>query len=279
MNQALVKKCPLVLENSGSKKIISVGDVSFGGQELIIMAGPCALEDREQVMETAAYLKGMGVKVFRGGAYKPRTSPYGFQGLGIQGLELLAEVREKYGLVTITEIVSEKTLDAAKDMIDVIQIGARNMQNFELLKAVGKTRKPVLLKRGLAATLEEWILAAEYLMSEGNNQVLLCERGIRTFEQVTRNTLDLSVVPILKELTGLPVIVDPSHATGRKELISPMSRAAIAAGADGLIVEVHPNPDVALCDGPQSMDLGEFKDYLKGLEPITHAVQKSLGRE
>jgi 3-deoxy-7-phosphoheptulonate synthase len=234
--------------------VIKVKDVEIGGNEIILMAGPCAVESREQLLETAEIVKKAGAKILRGGAFKPRTSPYSFQGLGEKGLEILAEAREKTGLPIITEVVGTDTVDVVAEYADIVQIGARNMQNFPLLKAVGRINKPVMLKRGLSATIEEWLNAAEYIMNEGNFNVILCERGIRTFETMTRNTLDLSSVPIVKHLSHLPVIVDPSHAAGNWRWVMPLARGAVAVGADGLIIEVHPNPKEALSDGPQSLN-------------------------
>ena len=223
--------------------IIRVGDVEIGGDRLIIIAGPCAVEERSRTLEIARLVRQCGALLFRGGAFKPRTSPYSFQGLGEEGLKILAEVRQETGMGVVTEMTSPSQAELMVRYVDVVQIGARNMQNFELLKCVGRIGKPVLLKRGLAATIEEWLMSAEYILSEGNDQVILCERGIRTFETYTRNTLDLTAVPVIKELTHLPIIIDPSHATGIREKVSPMARAAIAAGADGLTIEVHNEPD------------------------------------
>ncbi|HHW03702.1 MAG TPA: 3-deoxy-7-phosphoheptulonate synthase [Thermoanaerobacterales bacterium] len=234
--------------------VIKVKDVEIGGNEVILMAGPCAVESREQLLETAEIVKKAGARILRGGAFKPRTSPYSFQGLGEKGLEILAEAREKTGLPVITEVVGTDTVDVVAEYADILQIGARNMQNFPLLKAVGRLDKPVMLKRGLSATIEEWLNAAEYIMNEGNFNVILCERGIRTFENMTRNTLDLSSVPIVKHLSHLPVIVDPSHAAGNWRWVMPLARGAVAVGADGLMIEVHPNPKEALSDGPQSLN-------------------------
>ena len=239
--------------------VIEVGDsrecqpVTIGGDEPVVMAGPCAVENREQVLITARAVKAAGAHMLRGGAFKPRTSPYQFQGLGVEGLKLLAEAREVCGLPVITEVMEPGMVEAVAEYADVLQIGTRNMQNFPLLLAAGRQSKPVMLKRGLASTIEEWLLAAEYIMAAGNPNVILCERGVRSFDPQTRNVLDLACVPLLHQLTHLPVIVDPSHATGRRELIQPMSRAGIAAGADGLILEVHPDPNTALCDGKQSI--------------------------
>lgn len=237
-----------------NRTVVKVRDVEIGGDEVILIAGPCAVESRQQLLETAAYAKAAGAKALRGGAFKPRTSPYSFQGMGEEALKILAEARERTGLPVVTEVVGTETVDVVAYYADILQIGARNVQNFSLLKAVGKTGKPVLLKRGLSATIEEWLNAAEYILSEGNFNVILCERGIRTFETMTRNTLDLSAVPIVKHLSHLPVIVDPSHAAGSWRWVVPLSRAAVAVGADGLIVEVHPSPKEALSDGSQSLN-------------------------
>lgn len=257
------------------KTIINVGDVIFGGNQLTLIAGPCAVEDREGYIEAALALKEIGVQMLRGGAFKPRSSPYSFQGLADEGLSILAEAKEVTGLPVVTEVMDTRDIEAVLQVADVIQIGSRNMQNFMLLKEVGRTDKPVILKRGLAATIEEWLLAAEYIMSEGNLQVVMCERGIRTFETHTRNTLDISAVPAIKELSHLPVIVDPSHASGRKDMIAPLSKAAIAAGADGLLIEVHPNPEAALCDGGQSLTPSQYAALVRECVPVARAV----GRE
>ena len=242
--------------------IVRVGDIEFGGDNFQLIAGPCSVESEAQIIEVAKAVKASGAKILRGGAFKPRTSPYAFQGLKGTGIELLLKAKEETGLPVVTELISLSYLDMF-DKVDVIQIGARNMQNFELLKEVGKTRKPILLKRGLANTLQELLMSAEYIMSEGNDQVILCERGIRTFETMTRNTLDLSAVPVLREKTHLPIIIDPSHATGVARLVEPMSLAAVGAGADGLIIEVHNDPKHALCDGAQSITPEQF-DVLAG---------------
>ena len=248
--------------------IIDVDGVKIGGDNFVIMAGPCAVESHDQLMQTAAAAKAGGAQILRGGAYKPRTSPYSFQGLEVEGQKYMAEAREATGLKVITEVTSEHALEAAVNYVDIIQIGARNMQNFELLKEAGKINKPVMLKRGLAATIDEWLNAAEYIMSEGNEDVILCERGIRTFETSTRNTLDISAVPVIKSKSHLPIIVDPSHASGVRAYISPLSRAAVAAGADGLMIEVHPCPEKALSDGAQSLDPGDFKKLTEELRPF-----------
>jgi 3-deoxy-7-phosphoheptulonate synthase len=239
------------------------------------MAGPCAVESEEQILSTARYLKEKGVKFLRGGAYKPRTSPYSFQGLEEEGFRILSKAREETGLLIVSEAVSSKSLELAAKYVDIIQIGARNMQNFSLLQVVGRMKLPVMLKRGLSATIEEWLNAAEYIMNEGNYNIILCERGIRTFETYTRNTMDLSSIPAVKELSHLPVIADPSHGTGRWKLVTPMSRAAIAAGADGIIVEVHPCPKAALSDGPQSLNFETFSELMDDIRKIAVI----LGRE
>jgi len=256
--------------------IIRVGDVAIGGDRLVVIAGPCAVESRGRSLEIARAVKSCGAVLFRGGAFKPRTSPYSFQGLGEEGLKILAEVREETGMGVVTEMTSTSQADLMMKYVDVVQVGARNMQNFELLKCVGRIGKPVLLKRGLAATIEEWLMSAEYILSEGNDQVILCERGIRTFERYTRNTLDLTAVPVIHALTHLPIIIDPSHATGIREKVSPMARAAIAAGADGLTIEVHTEPDKALSDGPQSLYPEQFKQLMRDLYVIAPVVGKQL---
>lgn len=254
------------------KSVIKVGSAFIGGDELALIAGPCAVESYDQVFETAEAVAASGVKFFRGGAFKPRTSPYAFQGKGKEGLKILAEVREQFGLNIVTEAMDEKGVDLVEKYGDCIQIGARNMQNFALLKYVGKTRKPVLLKRGLSATLEELLLAAEYIMAEGNYDVILCERGVRTFSNHARNTLDLSIVPAVKSISHLPIIVDPSHGTGKNNLVRPMARAGVAAGADGLIVEVHPCPEDALCDGAQALLPSQFRTLVNEVRAIHEAL-------
>jgi 3-deoxy-7-phosphoheptulonate synthase len=256
--------------------VINIQGIEVGGNSLVMMAGPCAVESEEQLMETALFLKKQGVQFLRGGAYKPRTSPYSFQGLGEEGLKLLAKVREETGLLIVSEVVSTDSLEKALEYVDVLQIGARNMQNFDLLQHVGKSKMPVVLKRGLSSNIEEWLNAAEYILSEGNYQVILCERGIRTFETATRNTLDLSSVPLIKEISHLPIIVDPSHGTGKWNLVTPMARAAIAAGADGLIVEVHPNPQVALSDGNQSLNFESFTKLMDEIRKIAPILRREL---
>ncbi len=256
--------------------IIQVGEHQIGGKQIHFMAGPCSVESREQILETARAVKDTGATFLRGGAFKPRTSPYAFQGLGEEGLKLLVEAREITGLGIITEVVDVRDVDLVAVYADILQIGARNMQNFFLLKEVAKTNKPVMLKRGPSATLEEWMMAAEYIMDGGNYQVIFCERGIRTFENYTRNTLDLSMVPALKSLSHLPVIVDPSHGTGRWDLVPAMTKAAIAAGADGIIVEVHPQPEKALSDGKQSLTFENFASMMKEVEVLATALDRTV---
>jgi 3-deoxy-7-phosphoheptulonate synthase len=254
--------------------IVDVDGVKIGGKEIVIMAGPCAVESKEQLFEAADAIRKAGAQFLRGGAYKPRTSPYSFQGLEEEGLKYMAEAKERTGMKIVTEVISQKSVEIADKYVDMFQIGARNMQNFYLLREVGKTKKPVLLKRGLSATIEEWLNAAEYIMSEGNYNVVLCERGIRTFETATRNTLDISAVPVIKSKTHLPVIVDPSHATGKWEYVLPLSRAAIAAGADGLMIEVHPNPRCALSDGPQSLTPEKFSELCDSISKIASLLDR-----
>ncbi len=256
--------------------IVRIGDLTIGGNELQVMAGPCAVESREQMLEVAEIVKASGARILRGGAFKPRTSPYSFAGLEEVGLQYMAEAREKTGLKIVSEVMDPRSVALVAEYCDIVQIGARNMQNFNLLREVGKINKPVLLKRGLSATIEEWIMAAEYVLSGGNEQVILCERGVRTFETFTRNTLDLSAVPIIKNLTHLPIIVDPSHATGKWNLVEPMSRAAIAAGADGLMIEVHPDPLHALSDGPQSLKPHKFNAVMQELQKMAQAMGKTI---
>lgn len=256
--------------------VIDVDGVLVGGENLVTMAGPCAVESREQLLESAQIVKESGAHFLRGGAYKPRTSPYAFQGLEEKGLEFLAEAREKTGLKIVTEVMDVQSVPIVADCADVLQVGARNMQNFQLLKAVGRINKPVLLKRGMAATLNEWLNAAEYIMNEGNYNVILCERGIRTFEDYTRNTLDLSAVAAIKSISHLPVIVDPSHGTGVWKLVCPMARAAVATGADGLMIEVHPNPSAALSDGKQSLTPKKFSLLMNDVAAIASVMGRTL---
>jgi 3-deoxy-7-phosphoheptulonate synthase len=254
------------------KTIVRVGDATIGGDELAIIAGPCAIESRAQAFAIAEAVRRSGARFFRGGAYKPRTSPYAFQGLGEEGLRILADVREAYGLKIVTEALDEAGVDLVEKYGDMIQIGARNMQNFSLLRRAGKARLPVLLKRGLSATLDEWLLAAEYVMAEGNYQVVLCERGIRTFAQHTRNTLDLSAIPAVRRISHLPVIVDPSHGTGRNFMVTPLARAGVAVGADGLIIEVHDQPEIALSDGAQALTLDQYSDLVSEVRSIHEVI-------
>ena len=255
--------------------IVSVGGVPVGGTRIVVIAGPCAVESLEQTVTIAREVKARGADLLRGGAFKPRTSPYAFQGLGEEGLRILAAARDATGLPVVTEVLDTAHVELVAAYADCLQIGARNMQNFELLKKAGKTGKPVLLKRGMSATLEEFLLAAEYVLAEGNPNVVLCERGIRTFSDFTRNTLDLSVVPAVERLSHLPIIVDPSHGTGRREKVVPMSRASIAAGADGIAVEVHNNPAEALSDGPQALTPGMFSELMSQIRPIAMAVGRT----
>lgn len=254
---------------------VTVGGVTIGGQEVIIMAGPCAVESRDQILETAREVKAAGAHILRGGAFKPRSSPYSFQGLGKEGLEFLAEARELTGLPVVTEVVTTDDVQLVSDYADMLQVGARNSQNYALLHEVGRSGKPVLLKRGMMSTLEEFLMSAEYILSEGNGQVLLCERGIRTFETYTRNTVDINAVPLLKQLSHLPVLLDPSHGTGRWELVPAVSRAAVAAGADGLMIEVHPRPDEALSDGNQSLKPARLAALIRELGPLARAVGRT----
>lgn len=258
------------------KTVVKVGSVSIGSDLFCVIAGPCAVESREQIMETAEFVKKAGAHILRGGAYKPRTSPYSFQGLEIKGLELLKEAGEKYGIPVVTEAVTVEQVPVVADYADIIQIGARNMQNFGLLRAVGKLNKPVLLKRGMMSTINEWLMSAEYIMSGGNQNVILCERGIRTFETETRNTLDIQAVPIVNKYSHLPVIIDPSHASGAWDLVIPMSRAAVASGADGIMVEVHPNPEEALSDGAQSLKFSKFELLMKEIKPVVEVMGRKL---
>ncbi len=260
-----------------SDTVVTVGGTSLGGGHVALIAGPCSVESKEQLMQAAAAVRGSGGTMLRGGAFKPRTSPYAFQGLGVEALEILAEAREATGLPVVTELMDPRHLEAVAQYSDIIQIGARNMQNFQLLSAVGEVDRPVLLKRGLAATLEELLMAAEYIVKEGNEKVILCERGIRTFETATRNTLDISAIPILKQRSHLPVVVDPSHAAGKVDLVEPLSLAAIAAGADGLMIEMHPTPETALSDGAQSLDPKQFAAVAKRIQTMVEWVGKTLG--
>jgi 3-deoxy-7-phosphoheptulonate synthase len=263
-------------ENTVVRIPTALGEVSFGGPSVAVVAGPCAVESREQVFAVAERTKAAGARLFRGGAYKPRTSPYSFQGLGEPGLKILAEVRDRLGLGIVTEAIDNESLELVEKYADVIQIGARNMQNFSLLKRAGRSRKPVLLKRGMSATLDEFLMAAEYIMSEGNYNVILCERGVRTFSDHTRNTLDLSMIPAVQRLSHLPIVVDPSHGTGRRNKVLPLSRAAVAVGADGLLVEVHNDPDRALSDGMQSIVPDEFDVLLREVRQIAGVLSRTI---
>ena len=258
------------------KTVISIGREQVGGARIAVMAGPCAVENKTLLIEIAKEVKNAGANFLRGGAFKPRTSPYAFQGLDEEGLRYLADARERTGLPVVTEVMDPRDIEMIVKYADVLQIGARNMQNFRLLKDVGLCKKPVLLKRGISATIKEWLMSAEYIMSGGNHAVILCERGIRTYETATRNTLDISAVPVLKQMTHLPVVVDPSHAVGKWDLVAPMAKAAVAAGADGLIIEVHSNPEEALCDGEQSLKPKSFKQLMDELRPIAKAVGREI---
>ena len=273
----IMKPYKLVSREAKSENtIIEVRGIKIGGNSITVIAGPCAVESRDQLLTAARQVKKAGGHIIRGGAFKPRTSPYSFQGLEEEGLDILREASVETGLPVVTEVIDEHSLQLALNYVDIIQIGARNMQNFRLLKAAGQTDKPILLKRGMSATIEEWLMAAEYIMSEGNGNVILCERGIRTFETSTRNTLDLSAVPMVKRLSHLPVIVDPSHATGDRGLVLPMSLAAIAAGADGLIIEMHPEPAKALSDGPQSLTPEGLEQVMSQLHNIVSALNREI---
>ena len=262
----------VTLDLRPEKTVVKVGDAEIGGEGLAIIAGPCAVENREQLFAVAEAVRRSGARFFRGGAFKPRTSPYAFQGLGEEGLRLLAEVREAFGLKIVTEAVDEASADLVDKYADVFQVGARNMQNFSLLKRAGRSRLPVLLKRGLSATVDEWLLAAEYIMAEGNYNIVLCERGVRTFAQHTRNTLDLAAVPAVQRISHLPVVVDPSHGTGKNHMVTPLARAAVAVGADGLIIEVHNQPERALSDGAQSLTLEQYEQLAQEVRAIHDAI-------
>jgi 3-deoxy-7-phosphoheptulonate synthase len=259
------------------KTSVDVRGVEIGGNELAIIAGPCAVEDEEQIEATAAVVAAQGARFLRGGAFKPRSSPYSFQGLGEEGLRILKNAADKYDLRSVTEIIEPAHIDLVDRYADVFQVGARNMQNYALLKELGKSDKPVLLKRGLSATIEEWLMSAEYLMSNGNPNIILCERGIRTFETATRNTLDLSAVPVVQQRSHLPIIVDPSHGTGYRDKVNPMARAGVAAGADGLMIEIHPDPITALSDGPQSLFFDQFEQLMSDVRLIAEAIGRSIG--
>jgi 3-deoxy-7-phosphoheptulonate synthase len=258
------------------RTVIEIGNVEIGGSKVVLIAGPCAIESKEQLESIAEQLVQSGTSILRGSAYKPRTSPYSFQGMGPEGLKIHREAQKKHGMLIETEVMDVRDVALVAEHVDILRIGARNMQNFDLLKEVGKCGKPVILKRGISATIEEWVLSAEYIMAHGNHQVILCERGIRTFENATRSTLDLSSIPVVKQMTHLPVIVDPSHAAGRKDLIPALAKAAIAAGADGLLIEVHDNPKEAKCDGKQSLLPEELKSLAQDLRKVAEAVGRSL---
>jgi 3-deoxy-7-phosphoheptulonate synthase len=260
--------------------IVKIGQlgrqIEIGGHNVVMMAGPCTVESAEQVDAIAGVMHECGIRVIRGGAFKPRTSPYSFQGMGEEGLKVLRKSADKYGLIAISEVMNQTQIPMFLEYVDVLQVGARNMQNFDLLKELAKIRRPVLLKRGPSATIEEWLLSAEYIMSGGNHDVMLCERGIRTFENYTRNTLDISAIPVIKKLSHLPILVDPSHGTGRRDKVAPMARAAVAAGADGLLIEVHHAPETALCDGAQSLYPAQFRELMSQLNIIAPAVQRAM---
>ncbi len=263
-------------ESHPDDTVIRINSVSIGGRELVVMAGPCSVESREQLLETAHAVKEAGAQMLRGGAFKPRTSPYSFQGLGLKGLEILAEARERYGLHIVTEVMTPDAVPMVAEYADVLQIGARNIQNYGLLHAVGRVQRPVLLKRGMMSSMEELLMSAEYILAGGNYRVMLCERGIRTFEKYTRNTFDLNAIPVLRQLSHLPVIADPSHGTGRWDIVPAMALAAVAAGADGLIIEVHPNPAEAISDGAQSLKPERFADLMRQIRRVAEAVDRNL---
>jgi 3-deoxy-7-phosphoheptulonate synthase len=260
--------------------IVKIGppgnQVAVGGRDVVMMAGPCTVESREQITAIAGIMKECNIRILRGGAFKPRTSPYSFQGMGEEGLKVLRAAADKYGLLVVSEIMNQTQIPLFLDYVDLLQVGARNMQNFDLLKELSKIRRPVLLKRGPSATIEEWLLSAEYLMMGGNQEVVLCERGIRTFENYTRNTLDICAIPVIKKLSHLPILADPSHGTGRRDKVPPMARAAVAAGADGLLIEVHHAPETALCDGAQSLYPDQFRELMSQLKMIAPAVQRGI---
>jgi len=250
--------------------------IEIGGRHVVMMAGPCTVESSEQIASIAAVMSDCGIRILRGGAFKPRTSPYSFQGMGEEGLKVLRQAADKYNLLVVSEIMNQTQIPLFLEYVDILQVGARNMQNFDLLKELGKLRRPVLLKRGPSATIEEWLLSAEYIMTGGNHDVMLCERGIRTFENYTRNTLDISAIPVIKKLSHLPILVDPSHGTGRRDKVAPMARAGVAAGADGLLIEVHHAPETALCDGAQSLYPNQFRELMSQLGIIAPAVQRAM---
>ncbi len=277
MSLKISSKIKLAARNDREDHIIQIGDTRIGGKNIAVMAGPCSVESREQLMEAAHGINAHGASLLRGGAFKPRTLPYSFQGLGVEGLKILADAREETGLPVVTEVMAPGEVSVVEEYADVFQVGARNTQNYPLLKRLGETRKPVLLKRGLSSTIEEWLGAAEYILNGGNDDVMLCERGIRTYSKLTRFTLDVTAVPLLKEVTHLPVIVDPSHGTGVRSLVTPMAAASVAAGADGLMIEVHPRPEEAMSDGAQSLTVEGFASLMAEVKPIASAVGKKLG--
>jgi 3-deoxy-7-phosphoheptulonate synthase len=256
--------------------IFDIGGIKIGGQEIVVMAGPCSVENEEQIFKIAKYVKDAGAKILRGGAFKPRTSPYSFQGLGEEGLKLLRAAADKYKLKVITEVMDKSDIDLIEKYADILQVGARNMQNYTFLKELGRASKPVMLKRGIAATIDEWLMSAEYILSGGNQQVILCERGIRTFETATRNTMDISAIPVVKKKSHLPIIADPSHGIGIRDKVIPMARAAVAAGADGIMVEVHHDPDHALSDGAQSLYPDQFSQLMKEVRIIAQAIERTI---
>ncbi len=273
----VTQKIKLAVRHNGQEQAkININGKIIGGESVIVMAGPCSVESEEQLMEIAHIVKDAGAHILRGGAFKPRTLPYSFQGLGEEGLKILAKARGETGMPIITEVMAPEDVELVESYTDILQIGARNMQNFPLLRRVGLAEKPVMLKRGMSATIEEWLGCAEYILNEGNSDVILCERGIRTYETITRNTLDVSAVPIIKQISHLPVIVDPSHGTGVRSLVNPMAKASIAAGADGIMVEVHPHPEKALSDGDQSLHPAEFQCLMRELNQLSQAVGRKF---
>jgi 3-deoxy-7-phosphoheptulonate synthase len=273
----VTQKIKLAVKHNGQEQAkINIRGKIIGGDRIIVMAGPCSVESEEQLIEVARIVKAAGAHILRGGAFKPRTLPYSFQGLGEEGLKILAKARDETGMPIITEVMAPEDVELVESYTDILQIGARNMQNFPLLRRVGTAEKPVMLKRGMSATIEEWLGCAEYILNEGNLDVILCERGIRTYETITRNTLDVSAVPIIKQLSHLPVIVDPSHGTGVRSLVNPMAKASIAAGADGVMVEVHPHPEKALSDGDQSLHPAEFQCLMRELNKLSQAVGRTI---
>lgn len=278
MSLKLSSKIKLAARNDREDHIIQIGDTRIGGKNVVVIAGPCSVESKEQLMEAAYGINKYGASLLRGGAFKPRTLPYSFQGLGVEGLKILADARDETGLPIVTEVMACEEVTVVEEYADVLQVGARNTQNYPLLKRLGDARKPVLLKRGLSSTIEEWLGSAEYILNGGNEDVMLCERGIRTFSQLTRFTLDLTAVPLLKEITNLPIIVDPSHGTGIRSLVSPMAAASVAAGADGIMIEVHPRPEEAMSDGAQSLTVEDFASLMAEVKPVASAIGKTLGQ-